>query len=241
MTRMGAPTAETRIPAPVFVHGSGGDRRVWSAQSTRFDRAATIDLPGHPVGAPFDDAAALADLLGDALERAGGRWVPIGHSLGGALALMVARRRPELVDGVVVIASGARLPVPDRVFAHLASDPRAERRRLLDGFLTPDSAARAWIRATLDDCPDASLLADYRACRSVDLRPDLAAIDHPVLVICTRDDPFIPPRYARELVDGLPRAELALIAGARHMPMVDAPRQVNRLIGAFLARIELDG
>ena len=165
----------------------------------------------------------------------------VGHSLGGALALQVARTRPELVEGVVAIAAGARLPVPDRVMAAPEADYAAECARLLAGFLRDPGAATAPVAEALTECGPAALAADYAACRSLDLRGRLGGVRVPVLVIAGGDDPLTPPWLSEELAAELPLATLVLVAGVRHMPMVDAPATVNLLIGAYLARLGLDG
>ena len=71
-----------------------------------------VDLPGHPHGAALDRLEDLAGALAPAVESLEGPRALVGHSLGGAVALELARSRPALVDGLVLIASGARLPVP---------------------------------------------------------------------------------------------------------------------------------
>lgn len=164
----------------------------------------------------------------------------VGHSLGGAVALELALARPELVDGLVLIASGARLPVPADVLARVRADPAAERRRLMEAFVRdPATPGAARVRAALDACDDAVLAADYAACAAADLRGRLGGLRAPALVIAGGDDRLTPPWLSEELARELPMAQMVLVPGARHMPMVDADATVNLLVGAFLARLEL--
>jgi pimeloyl-ACP methyl ester carboxylesterase len=244
MTPMDAPLSGPPAPTPIFIHGSGGDHRVWTHQSECFAGGAFVDLPGHPRGVAVPDAAELAGALAGALDQAERPGVLVGHSLGGALALQVARMRPDLVEGVVAISSGARLPVPEWVMESLLGDFDAECRRLLEGFFTAperDGPSRAAVADALAECGPATLEADYRACRSVDLRGELDELRVPVLVIVGSDDPLTPPWLSEELARELPMAEMVVIDGVRHMAMVEAPATVNLLIGAFLARAELGG
>lgn len=140
----------------------------------------------------------------------------------------------------MVIAGGARLPVPDDVMARAAADPGAERERLLAGFVgDPDAAVARGVRAALEECDPATLLADYAACRTVDLRDGLAAVRVPVLVIAGGADTLVPPWLSEELARGLPMARMVVIPGARHVPMADAAGTINLLLAAYLARLEL--
>jgi len=228
------------VPRPILVHGSGGDHRVWALQTSRLGGSVAIDLPGHPDGDPLTRLDDLAEALATAAATIDGPRALVGHSLGGAVALELARTRPELVDGLVVLASGARLPVPDAVMERAAADPPAERERLMAGFVADPAAAGArGVRAALEACRPATLAADYAACRTVDLRESLTAIGVPVLVIAGADDPLVPPWLSEELARALPMARMVVIAGARHVPMADAAGTVNLLLAAYLARLEL--
>lgn len=227
-------------PRPILVHGSGGDHRIWAAQSPVLAGSVAIDLPGHPDGAPLDDVGALADRVATAVATLPAPRALIGHSLGGAVVLEVARTRPELVDGLVVIASGARLGVPDAVMDAARADFAAERERLVAAsFTDPRSTMASLARAALDDAGPATLLADYAACRTVDLRGGLAGVRVPVLVIAGADDPLTPVHHGEALARELPMSRMVVVPGARHMPMAEFDATVNLLLGAWLARIEL--
>jgi pimeloyl-ACP methyl ester carboxylesterase len=199
-----------------------------------------VDLPGHPHGAALDRVEALAGALAPAVESLDGPRALIGHSLGGAVALELARTRPELVDGLVLIASGARLPVPDEILDRVRSDPAGERRRLLEAFVAdPELPIAREVGTALRECDDAVLAADYAACAAADLRGRLGAVRAPALVIAGGEDRLTPPWLSEELARELPMAQLILVPGARHMPMADADGTVNLLAAAFLARLEL--
>ncbi len=236
---MGTPDAQAPAPRPIFIHGSGGDHRAWRHQTTCFDGALVLDLPGHPDGVALRDAAAIAAVVAAALDDVSGPVALVGHSLGGAVALEVARVRPDLVDALVVVAGGARLPVPDRIMDGLRASFESECTRLLEGFFArPDGVAVEVAEGLAAGGPQL-LEADYAACRSVDLRGRLGEVATPTLVIAGADDPLTPPWLAEELTRELPVAQMVVVEEARHMPMVDAPETVNMLIAAHMSRMEL--
>lgn len=227
-------------PRPILVHGSGGDHRVWARQAARLEGAVALDLPGHPDGEPASDLDELADACAAGAAAIEGPSVFVGHSLGGAVALEVARRGVARVEGLVVISSGARLPVPDQTMERAGGDFAAERERLVAGsFADPSSPMATSARQAIDACGHRTLLCDYAACRTVDLRGRLGGLRMPVLVVVGSDDPFTPPWMAEELARELPMAQMVLIPGARHMPMAEFDMTVTQLIAGYLARLEL--
>ena len=229
-------------PHAIMIHGSGGDHRVWAPLSARVRGAVALDLPGHPDGPAESDLATLGSVVGGALDTINGPRVLVGHSLGGAVALEVARTRPDLVDGLVIISSAARLPVPDTAIARARDDFAAERERLMTGsFSDPDQRIARGAREALDSCGARTLLADYAACRSVDLRGALGEVRAPALLIAGDDDPFTPARFTQELARELAISRMVVIPGARHMPMIEFAPTVAMLLAAFLARLELTG
>ncbi|MEV5505536.1 alpha/beta fold hydrolase [Streptomyces orinoci] len=99
-------------PARVYVHGLGSSSPVYYAHiAARPElagrRSLFVDLPGHGISdRPADFGYSLeehADALAAALDAAGVRGAElIGHSMGGAVAIVLAHRRPELVGGLLL-------------------------------------------------------------------------------------------------------------------------------------------
>src|SRR6516165_2784391 len=96
----------------LLLHGFGADLNTWMftqppLAATR--RTVALDLPGHggsakEVGA--GDPEGLTDAVDGALEALGiGRAHLVGHSMGGAIAALVALRQPERVASLTLIAS----------------------------------------------------------------------------------------------------------------------------------------
>ncbi|GAA1560729.1 alpha/beta fold hydrolase [Streptomyces globosus] len=108
-------------PAVVFVHGLGAASTVYHAHiagrgELAGRRLLFVDLPGHGIsdrpagfGYRLEDHA---DALAAALDAAGVRGgVVAGHSMGGAVAIVLAHRRPDLV-GRLVVTEGNLDPFP---------------------------------------------------------------------------------------------------------------------------------
>jgi pimeloyl-ACP methyl ester carboxylesterase len=64
----------------------------------------------------------------------------------------------------------------------------------------------------------------------IDLRPLLAGIEHPTLVVCGELDLIGGPAQARYIAAGVPRAELIVIPDCGHFPALEQPRYYREAI-----------
>ncbi len=76
---------------------------------------------------------------------------------------------------------------------------------------------------------------DFLACDGFDIRPALAALRLPALVIAGAEDRLVPLKLSAELHAGLAGAQLVTIDGAGHMPMVERPTEVVAAIRAWMS------
>ena len=77
----------------------------------------------------------------------------------------------------------------------------------------------------------------WRAARALmlaDLRPKLAQIRVPTLVIWGERDALVPLAFAQQLSEHLRYEQLVVIKGAGHVPMWDRPQEFNRVLMEFL-------
>ncbi len=116
-------------PALLFIHGAGGQNGLWMDMARRLENMAVFapDLPGHGQsdGQPSDSIPAYARWIVDFADAVGlDRFVPVGHSMGGGIALQLALDYPQRVAGLILVASGARLRVhPDLLATLRDTDP----------------------------------------------------------------------------------------------------------------------
>ena len=64
----------------------------------------------------------------------------------------------------------------------------------------------------------------------------LHRIGQPTLVLAGDDDPLVPVANARFLAHRIPRARLHVVRGGGHLFLIDQPRDVVDVVGAFLAK-----
>jgi len=142
-------------PPLVLVNGWTGDHGIFTPQIAHFGqtrRVVAVDLRGHGASdAPEQEytMAGFADDIAWQCAQLGlQKPVVIGHSFGGAVALDLCGRYPELASGMVMIDSIVMSP------AGLRDSPDVQ--RLLDGIGGPNyrtvSKANAWeIGGDFDD------------------------------------------------------------------------------------------
>lgn len=238
-------------PTLVLIHGSGDSARAWDAVTQRLDAsrptpmpALALDLPGHgaraaePPPQPHTISAYAAAVLADLDQRALDHVVLAGHSLGSAIALRLALDAPERVSGLALVGAGARLRVLPAILELARTDPATANRQLLTLAYAP--ANEAMVGPYLDrGQPSAAdaLYSDLAACDGFDVMARLPEIGQPALVLVGVADRLTPPKYASYLAEHLPASTLAVIPGAGHMLMDEAPDAVAHHLASWLATL----
>ena len=241
--------------AVVFVHGWTLDLDAWEPQAAalagsfrvvRYDRRGfglSEGMPGR--AADVEDLGVLLDHL--RLDVA----TLVAHSQGARVALAFALRQPDRVAALVLDG-----PPDETGDASAAGDEDfsiAEYRRLVeeqgvDAFrrawrshplmrlYTEDAAARALAARVLGRYPARDLRGFVEPPPPPAGASALARFMKPVLVVNGEFDTLIRRRAGQSLARALPLAERVEIAGAGHLPNLDAPRAYNDALRAFLDR-----
>ena len=110
----------------ILIHGAGGDHLSWPTQLRRLSgyRVYTPDLPGHgkSKGHGLQRISAYGEVVLEWMRKLELPKVVLGgHSMGGAIALWMAINHPELIHGMVLMSTGARLPVNLSLIEELAT------------------------------------------------------------------------------------------------------------------------
>ena len=229
-------------PAVLLVHGAGGSSRcydvVLKAIGRRY-RAVALDLPGHGnTRGPMVTSEKLLDQYCEVVaafaERIGlGRFLLGGHSMGGAVAQLLARRDPRRIAALVLIATGARLPIADEFFEVLEARPGTLGQWLARVAYSPATSrrlARSDARHWVAQSPRSSWLADLEACRTFDLRGELGGLECRTTVIGGADDRLTSPGMLEALASEIPRAQLHLLSRAGHQLIGERPDRVAQLV-----------
>jgi 3-oxoadipate enol-lactonase len=233
----------------LLLHAGIADRRMWREQ------IAALEAAGHRVLAPdlpgFGYAALeppTVDYVAFAVDVLDGPAAVVGCSFGGRVALEVAGSRPDLVSRLVLVAPG----LGSIEWSEGSQTGFAEEEAILEqGDLAGAAAqqARMWLApnasAEVRELTEAMTVRSYDQqlpvegeVRAVWPEPSaetrLGELDVPALLVVGDADRPELVSLAERLVRELPDARLETIGGAGHLPSLERPHELNRLLLDFL-------
>lgn len=226
--------------APVLVLGNalGTTTELWSEFSLPF-RLLRFDHRGHGASPPVDGPCSIEDLAGDVVElldHLGLRQVYYcGVSLGGMVGMWLAAHT-DRISRLALVCTTAWVPdkarLDERIALVRAHGMEFVADSVVSRWFTPTCAPAvvARFRAELLEVDLPTYLACVEAVRVMDLRPDLAKIDVPTVVIAAAQDHATPTELVRHTADELPDSELYVVGDAAHLAVVEAPRTISVIL-----------
>ena len=233
----------------LLLHAGIGDRRMWAPQVEALEaaghRAVAPDLPGfgdEPLVPPSVDYTAFA---AERLEEPG---AVVGCSFGGRIALELAAARPELVGALVLVAPGlASTEWSEETRAAFAEEEELIEAGDLAG--AAEQQAGMWLApdagASVRELTVAMTVRSYEQQLPVEgqvsaswpepsAESTLGEIHCPTLVVTGSADRPELHEVAALLAREVPGARRETIAGAGHLPSIEQPEELNRLLLDFL-------
>jgi len=235
------------------LHGWGLNADVWRPLADRLAGELTVqalDLPGHGRSEPgVMGLNNWADAVAEALD---GPAVVLGWSLGGVVALNLARRHPARVQGLVLMATlprmlrgrdwpwGMRASAVAETARGLERDYVSTLQEFLMMQVLAEPGARRLVRALrtqlLDRPPDPDgLRHGLDLLYEADLRHALPALDLPVLLVAGERDRICHPEGMAWTAERLPDARLWRVERAAHAPFLSHEREFGRRVAEFVA------
>ena len=245
-------------PAIVWIPGTGLRGLTWHAQVDAFQdrfRCVTVDLRGSGDSTGADTSFTVRELAADVAaicdELGIDRVVAAGLSLGSAVAQELALARPDLVAGLVLLATWSSSATEHHIRRHFESRLYAIENGPLDVYAQfafwmsspfvfdhePDVQRRVENELRLHMSADPVGTAQhFRADLGHETRDRLGGITCPCLVIHGEDDLITLPWYNAAVAAGIPGAELETIRHAGHLAWLERPTELTSAIEGFLVR-----
>jgi 3-oxoadipate enol-lactonase len=237
-------------PPLVLMHGNEADHSMFDALVDCLSNDFTVyaydqrdcGLTENPA-APYrladlgDDAAALIEGLGL------GRAHVYGSSLGGLVAQSLAARHPDRIERLVLGSTWpAGLqpidfnPQTVRQLSALSADPAANAPQIAQLFF-PASFVRerpAIVSLFRPNGRSQEMRSRRGAVLRESERVDLSRFSRPVLVLTGKKDEIIPSSVTIAIADQDSQAEIVELEGIGHIPAIQDPDRVARILAGFL-------
>ena len=238
----------------VLVHGwamHSGVWRVFAEELAKHYQVTLVDLPGHgrsPPMLPFK-LETVSKALVDAVSDEPCCW--LGWSLGAAFVLEIARRFPERINKLVLLAGspcfvkkddwpGMDDKVLDKLAENLQQDSQATLLRFLSLHIKGLDNQKATLQALktlVFETPEPNkdtLQEGLGILKQADLRDSFAQLKIPVGVILGQLDTLIPVAVGKKMVALLPEVDLTVIGRAGHVPFLSHQKAVVDAICHFM-------
>lgn len=245
-------------PDLVLLHGWGLNVRVWDGlvEELRHQfRLIAVDLPGHGRsawnagrGTPAEQAWRIHATLASVSNR----YSLLGWSLGGQIALDLAAAMPAQIERLILVAATPKFAASHdwphgmqlAAITKLATQLRTNYQQTVSDFLelqvrgsVEGTNVLARLRNALvvhGEAKAAALEAGLARLATSDLRPTLADVRVPTLVIAGQHDRITPPGASRVLAESLQDARYVEMRRAAHAPFLSHRAEFAALVGQFL-------
>lgn len=229
-------------PAFILLHGFPLNSGIWEQQlealSERY-RVIAPDLPGHGAS-PLLPEISIAGMAAEVFRLMDGlhirRAAVAGHSMGGYVALAMAKQAAERISGLALICTQPGNDSPEARERRYALAEKVEQQgtealveAMLPKLFAPgesngESRTAGMIRKAPAQGAQAALKA--MAVRE-EMYQLLPLITVPTLVLTGQEDQLIPPDRSATMAAQIKNAVLVKVAGAGHMPMLERPEMVT--------------
>jgi len=231
----------------VFVHSLAGNTQQWSAQLSHIRttrRAIALDLRGHgQSSSPENGDYAIDSMAQDVqtvIEQLGiERFILVGHSMGGSVAVAYAGAYPQRVAGLLLVdpsGDSTQMPV-EEVQQYLGALESEAYSNVVEGYwsqiLTGSTEiTEAKVMQDLRNTSKATVVGVFKELFKYNPVLALERYDGPKLSVITsvNETPF----SVHNLVSDLPHQK---VTGTGHWLQLDKPEEFNRTMDDFLGSI----
>jgi len=239
----------------VLVHGVGADLEMWRPLAMRLANTQTVicyDMLGHgesnkPAG-PYSLALFVEQLHRLTADLNFSQFDLLGFSMGGLVSQGFALTHPECVNRLILLntvfdrSEKEREAVMHRVETS-RKDGTAIVETALQRWFTPEFAAKnpdivSCMRQRMIDNDRDAYASAYSVFATADqeLAPVVNRITAPTLIVTGEFDSNSTPEMARNLAAKLVKGQAAILPNQRHMPPLEAPDELAKMVLDFLTQ-----
>jgi pimeloyl-ACP methyl ester carboxylesterase len=242
--------------AALLLHGYLESLEVWENFAALLGRGIytiALDLPGHGLSGTHPEVNTMelmADVAGEACEHLAARRVAaIGHSMGGYVALMLAKKKPALVASLCMMHSTPSADTEERKRlrdreAELIAEGKKEALVLqsIPTMFAADNASRLYEpMASIETCAiiadDIGAIASLRGMKErEDMSEFLSEFSKPLLFVFGKKDCHIPWEVASVTIERFPQAQSLTLENSGHTGFIEEEEVTLSAVKAFISQ-----
>lgn len=243
-------TALQQQPVFVFINSLGTDFRIWKEVAGRLQPHGNIllfDKRGHGLSDVVEDTNGLNDFTDDVIGLLQylriEKIIPVGLSVGGMIAQLLATRIPAQVTKLILCDTRHKIGHAqvwnDRIKAiqtnGLASIADGVMQRWFpESFHKEQPVTVAGYKNMLQRTDAIGYIKTCEAIRDADLTEQAKQITVPALCVVGSADKSTLPEEVKNLADLIKHSKFEIIEGSGHIPCVDNPAALSKLIIDFI-------
>jgi 3-oxoadipate enol-lactonase len=234
----------------LFINSLGTDFRIWEGVGEILKHQGNIllfDNRGHGLSSLIEKTDGLNAFTDDAeallkhlkIER----FIPVGLSVGGMIAMLLADRIPQKIEKLILCDTCHKIAtqpfwnerialIKDKGLASVSESVML--RWFSERFRNTEAATVLGYRHMLERCPPRGYIKTCEAIRDADLTAIASQIKVPTLCIVGSEDKSTTPEEVKSLSNLIEGARYEIIPGSGHIPCVDNPVALSKLIGEFV-------
>jgi pimeloyl-ACP methyl ester carboxylesterase len=230
-------------PLPVvLVPGLNCSARLYAEQVPALWRFGPVQVADHTRDDSMDAIAARI------LTQAPPRFALAGLSMGGYIALTIVRQAPARVCKLALLDTSARPETPEQSErrkpqialaqgGRFAEVPELQFPVFVHRNRQHDEALKRRVRVMAEETGAEAFLRQQKAIMTrPDMRPLLASIACPTLVLVGDGDELTPPQLSEEIAAGIAGSRLVAVADCGHLSTMERPDAVNGALVEWMAR-----
>ena len=245
--------ADSGKPVIVFSNSLGTDFRIWDdcvadlsadfailLYDKRGHGLSSLGTPPYAIDDHVSDLASLIDHLGITSATV------CGLSVGGLIAQGLYHKRPDLVNGLILCDTGAKIGDAQMWNDRMAIVKEGGLDALVDTnmqrWFSPDfhknrATELAGYSNMFTRTTEGGYLGTGAAIRDADFRDQAPQIAVPTVCVVGDQDGATPPALVQSTADLIPGAGFEVIANAGHIPCAEQPAAVIKIIRGLMAKI----
>jgi 3-oxoadipate enol-lactonase len=233
----------------VFINSLGTDFRIWNDVAVSLKDYGNIllyDKRGHGLSDDANDTNGLTYFTDDVLAlmqyHSVNKCIPVGLSVGGMIAQLIAHRKPDVVEKLILCDTrhkignaqiwNERIALVNEKGLPAISEA-VMTRWFSEKFRKNEAVKVSGYKNMLERIPALGYIKTCEAIRDADLTEIASQIKIPALCVVGSEDKSTTPDEVKNLADLITNSNYKVIEGSGHIPCVDNPGALSKLIIDF--------